>query len=116
AQVVAAGRDPRKLDDLAHAVPGVATEVCDLCDEAEVRRLVEHVHSTAGPLDGVLHLVGGWRGGGGLAGQTEQDYRFLERALTALRTVSRACDADLRASPAAREAIVSSTVLDRPLA
>ncbi len=64
----------------------------------------------------MLHLVGGWRGGGGLAGQSDADYRFLERALTALRHVSRAFDDDLRASDAARTAIVSSTSVTRPLA
>ena len=69
-----------------------------------------------GPVDGILHLVGGWRGGGGLAAQSEADYRFLERSLTALRHVTRAFDADLRASDAGRLAIVSSTALARPLA
>ncbi|MBN9182168.1 MAG: alcohol dehydrogenase, partial [Microbacterium sp.] len=57
-----------------------------------------------------------WRGGGGLAGQSDADFRFLEQSLTALRHVSRAFDDDLRRSPAAREAIVSSTAVDRPLA
>ena len=56
------------------------------------------------------------RGGGGLAGQTDEDYRFLERSFTALRHVSRAFDADLRASSAARTAIVSSIAVTRPLA
>ena len=48
--------------------------------------------------------------------QSEEDYRFLERSLTALRHVTRAFDADLRASDAGRLAIVSSTALARPLA
>ena len=41
---------------------------------------------------------------------------MLESSLTALRHVSRAFDADLRQSSAGREAIVSSTVVARPLA
>jgi len=77
---------------------------------------VRDLAGAVGPIDGLLHLVGGWRGGGGLAGQSEADYRFLERSLTALRVVSRAFDDDLRASSAARLAIVSSTAVDRPLA
>ena len=60
--------------------------------------------------------MGGWRGGGGLAGQTEADYRFLEVSFTALRNVTRAFDADLRDSDAGRLAIVSSTAVARPLA
>lgn len=116
ARVVAVGRDADKLDELARAVPGIRLEVCDLTDEADVHALARRVHEAVGPVDGLLHLVGGWRGGGGLAGQSEEDYRFLERSFTALRHVTRAFDADLRASEAGRLAIVSSTSVTRPLA
>ena len=127
ARVVAVGRDEgrlRELEEAARADAGILTqdsealrtEVCDLADEAAVTTLAERVHATEGRVDGVLHLVGGWRGGGGLAGQSDEDYRFLERSLTALRHVSRALDADLRASPAGRLAVVSSTAVGRPLA
>ncbi|HET8928891.1 MAG TPA: SDR family oxidoreductase [Microbacterium sp.] len=114
ARVVAVGRHAAKLEALAGL--GAAVEVCDLSDEADVAGLAERVHTAHGRVDGVLHLVGGWRGGGGLAGQSDADYRFLENALTALRHVSRAFDDDLRASDAARTAIVSSTAVARPLA
>jgi NADP-dependent 3-hydroxy acid dehydrogenase YdfG len=67
-------------------------------------------------VDGILHLVGGWRGGGGLAGQSDADYRALEVGLTALRHVTRAFWDGLLASDAARCAIVSSTAVARPLA
>ena len=115
AQVVAVGRSAEKLAGL-DGIAGVRVEVCDLTDEPDVADLVDRVHASVGPVDGVLHLVGGWRGGGGLAGQSDQDYRFLERSLTALRVVSRAFDADLRASSAGRLAIISSTAVARPLA
>jgi NAD(P)-dependent dehydrogenase (short-subunit alcohol dehydrogenase family) len=94
----------------------VATERCDLTDEADVARLAERVRAQHGRIDGILHLVGGWRGGGGLAGQSDEDYRFLERSFTSLRHVTRAFDDDLKASDAARLAIVSSTAVARPLA
>ena len=116
ARVVAVGRDADKLRAVADAAAGVRTEVCDLTDESEVALLAQRVHDADGPVDGVLHLVGGWRGGGGLAGQSEADFRFLEGSLTALRHVSRAFDADLRASDAGRLAVVSSTAVARPLA
>jgi len=106
----------RALADAGARVIAVGRAECDLTDEAAVTALVGRVHDTQGRVDGILHLVGGWRGGGGLAGQTDADFRFLEHSLTALRNVTRAFDADLRASDAARLAVVSSTAVSRPLA
>ena len=116
ARVVAVGRDRAKLSGLEADVPGVIAEVCDLTVESEVRSLADRLHAEVGSVDGILHLVGGWRGGGGLAGQTEADYRVLESSFTALRHTSRAFEDDLRAAPAGRLAIVSSTAVERPLA
>ncbi len=125
AHVVAVGRDPLKLDALAASLRPAAgalgdgallTVESDLTDADAVAALADLVHDAAAPIDGILHLVGGWRGGGGLAGQSDDDFRFLERSFTALRHVSRAFDADLRASAAGRLAIVSSTAVARPLA
>lgn len=116
ARVVAVGRSGDTLRDMADAVAGLRTEVCDLTDEPAVSDLAARVHGAEGAVDGVIHLVGGWRGGGGLAGQTDADFRVLEASLTALRHVSRAFDADLRASGAGRLAVVSSTAVERPLA
>lgn len=124
ARVIAVGRDQGKLDALAAAAhPAVATgagsirtERCSLTNEAEVAALAERLAGDGEHVDGLVPLVGGWRGGGGLAGQTEEDYRALEQAFTAVRVTSRAFDADLRASEAGRFAIVSSTAVARPLA
>ena len=120
ARVIAVGRDAGKLRAVADAASGsggsVRTEVCDLTDESAVARLAQRIHDADGAVDGLLHLVGGWRGGGGLAGQTGEDFRFLEGSFTALRHVSRAFDADLRGSDAGRLAVVSSTAVARPLA
>ncbi|WP_029145609.1 SDR family NAD(P)-dependent oxidoreductase [Microbacterium luticocti] len=120
ARAIAVGHDPVKLEALAERIGGDGpqwlTESCDLTDEQAVFGLAERLHGDGIHIDGVLHLVGGWRGGGGLAGQTDEDYRFLERSLTALRHVTRAFDDDLNASDAARLAIVSSTAVARPLA
>jgi NADP-dependent 3-hydroxy acid dehydrogenase YdfG len=119
AQVIAVGHDPVKLEQLAEQLDADAawmTEACDLTDEQAVDGLAERLHDRDIHVDGLLHLVGGWRGGGGLAGQSDADYRVLERSLTALRFITRAFDSDLRASPAARLAMVSSTAVARPLA
>src|SRR5690606_296701 len=98
------------------SIPGIHTEQVDLTDEGRVFALAERVHFEYGRVDGILHLVGGWRGGGGLAGQHDDDYRSLEGSLTALRHVSRAFDEDLRSSGAGRIAIVSSTAVQSPSA
>jgi len=124
ARVIAVGRDQVKLDALEAAVhPAPATdagslrvESCSLTNETEVAALAARLADDGEQIDGLVPLVGGWRGGGGLAGQTEEDYRALEQAFTAVRVTSRAFDADLRASAAGRFAIVSSTAVARPLA
>jgi NAD(P)-dependent dehydrogenase (short-subunit alcohol dehydrogenase family) len=128
ARVVAVGRHPEKLQHLVDSIgtdaapPGpseagsLRTEECDLADEAAVAALADRIHTTDGAVDGLLHLVGGWRGGGGLAGQTDADYRFLEGSFTSFRHVSRAFDGDLRSSAAGRIGVVSSTAVARPLA
>ncbi|WP_295839199.1 SDR family oxidoreductase [uncultured Microbacterium sp.] len=116
ARVIVVGSDEGRLRDLAADVPGVDVERCDLTDPTAVEALRDRVHETDGPVDGLLHLVGGWRGGGGLAGQSDEDLSFLLRSFTALRNVSRTFDDDLGASDAGRLAIVSSTAVARPLA
>jgi len=116
ARVVVVGSDRGRLADTAAEVPSVSTERCDLTDPDATRELARRVHAAQGRVDGILHLVGGWRGGGGLAGQTDDDLAFLMRSFDALRNVSRTFDDDLRASSAGRLAIVSSTAVSRPLA
>ncbi|MGW8483233.1 SDR family NAD(P)-dependent oxidoreductase [Microbacterium sp. NPDC055903] len=109
-RVVATGRDAARLEPLADA--GARVEVADAASLTEMTRLA----ASLGPVDGVIPLVGGWRGGGGLAGQTDEDLDALLPALQAVRATSRAFDDALRASEAGRFAIVSSTSATRPLA
>lgn len=115
ARVIVVGTDDGRLRDLAADVPGVDVERCDLTDPTAVEVLRDRMYERYGPVDGLLHLVGGWRGGG-LAGQSDDDLSFLLRSFTTLRNVSRTFDDDLRASDAGRLAIVSSTAVARPLA
>ncbi len=114
ARVVAISRDERRLKVLAEL--GARTEVCDLADLAAVEELAALLHEQEGTADGVLPLVGGWRGGGGIPAQSDEDYRALEVSFTVLRNVSRVFYPDLRASGAGRLAIVSSKAVTRPLA
>lgn len=96
------------------AVPQLA---CDLADFAATQRLAEDLRARFGTVDGVIHLVGGWRGGGTFAEQSDADWDFLARgAITTLRNTSRAFFEDIATSPRGRFAMVSSTTLDRPSA
>ena len=96
---------------------GVPQRACDLADFPAVQALAAELHGTFGAVDGVIHLVGGWRGGGSLAEQSDEDWDFLSRgAITTLRNTSRAFFDDLAASPRGRFAMVTSTTLDRPTA
>ena len=116
ARVIVVGSHQGRLDELEVEIPGVICERADLTDGDDVLELAMRVHAKVGDVDGIVHLVGGWRGGGGIPGQTEEDYRLLERSFTALRYVSRVFWDDLTASDAGRVAIVSSTTVEKPTA
>src|SRR5690606_3199409 len=109
-RVIATGRSADRLAALADA--GAQTAVADATSVAEMSALAARI----GAVDAVILLVGGWRGGGGLAGQSDEDLQALLPAFQAVRATSRAFDAAIRASDAGRFAIVSSTVVERPLA
>ena len=116
ATVVAVGSDQGRIEAMEAELPGLVGERADLTDDDDVLELAMRVHARVGDVDGIVHLVGGWRGGGGIPGQTDEDYRVVERSFTALRHVSRAFWDDLIASPAARIAMVSSTTVASPTA
>ncbi|HWU46441.1 MAG TPA: SDR family NAD(P)-dependent oxidoreductase [Humibacter sp.] len=116
ALVLAVGRSRHRLDALQAAVPGVDTRECDLSDPSAVAELAMRIHLKFGPIDGLINLVGGWRGGGGIAAQSDDDWEFLSGSLTALRLTSRVFYDDLVRSAAGRLAIVSSTSVDAPTA
>ena len=110
ARVVATGRSSQGLRRLADA--GAETEVADATSLASMTELAARL----GAVDAVVPLVGGWRGGGGLAGQSDEDLDALLPGFQAVRATSRAFSAALQASDAGRFAIVSSTSVARPLA
>ncbi|MDP4331917.1 SDR family NAD(P)-dependent oxidoreductase [Curtobacterium sp. A7_M15] len=116
ATVVAVGTRAAALEALRTAVPGVTTHTCDLSSRADVTALASRVHADLGPVDGLVHLVGGWRGGGSIAAQSDEDWDFFDRAFRTLRNTTREFVADLVASPAGRLAFVSSTAVDSPTA
>lgn len=116
AAVIAVGARADGLEALRTAVPQVTTQRCDLADSSAVDGLVSRLQTGGVHVDGLVHLVGGWRGGGGLAGQSDDDWDFLERGFRTLRNTTRALYGDLVASPAGRLAVVSSTSVESPTA
>jgi len=104
--VVAVGTDWDRLMDVA----ANHHYLCDLSDPQAVAELADSIHAEVGPVDGLIHLVGGWR-----AGHDDESWQWLEsRLLTTLRNTTSVFRDDLVASSAGRLAIVSSTSVDRP--
>ena len=116
ARALAVGSSQERIEAMEAEFPGLVGERADLTDNDDVLELAMRVHARVGEVDGIVHLVGGWRGGGGIPGQTEEDYRVVEHSFTALRHVSRAFWDDLLASSAGRIAMVSSTTVASPTA
>jgi NAD(P)-dependent dehydrogenase (short-subunit alcohol dehydrogenase family) len=84
AVVVASDADQARLDE---AVAGVGDDgrgegsVVDLLDADATRAWIDGVVARHGRLDGVVHLVGGWRGGKGLTAEALDHWAVLEPLL-----------------------------------
>jgi NAD(P)-dependent dehydrogenase (short-subunit alcohol dehydrogenase family) len=117
AALVAADLRQEPLDALA-ADLGLAggrwrADALDMLDERAVQAWAAEV----GTVDAVLHLVGGWRGGPGIADSDLADYAWLHDGLVrTLQHVSRAFLPALKASGRGRLVIVSSPMAERPSA
>ncbi|RAM37778.1 SDR family oxidoreductase [Arthrobacter globiformis] len=115
--VFTVGSDKARIEEAGEAAGGATPLVYDLADLAAVRELQQELARITGKIDGVIHLVGGWRGAQGITSQTDEDWDFLERsAVTTLRNVTRVFYDDLAASPCGRFAMVSSTAVGSPAA
>ncbi len=93
----------------------VDARAVDLLDEEAARAWARALRERFGAVDGVLHLVGGWRGGAPLAEAPLEDWAFLHDLL--IRTVqhtSRAFRDDLARSPHGRFVLVSALQASKP--
>lgn len=90
-------------------------QVVDLLDEEAARAWCGSLQERFGRVDGLLHLVGGWRGGDPLASFDLGDYEWLHDLLVrTLQHSTRAFHDALAASGRGRFALVSSAQAQDP--
>lgn len=123
ATVSAAGTDPHRLDMLLdatrRAVPGatVVGQVLDLLDPQAAHDWADHVEAEHGGVDGLIHLVGGWRGSKKFTDIDLSDWDFLhDQLVRTLQHTTLGFHDALHRSPAARFAIVSAAGAAKPTA
>ncbi|MFE0425408.1 SDR family NAD(P)-dependent oxidoreductase [Streptomyces sp. NPDC058953] len=91
ATVVAADADPERLASAvdaaryAHGGATVTGDTVDLLDLGATREWADKTEKEFGRVDGLVHLVGGWRGSASFAETNLSDWDLLERLL--IRTV-----------------------------
>ncbi|MFI6326386.1 SDR family NAD(P)-dependent oxidoreductase [Nonomuraea sp. NPDC050556] len=100
-----------------HTVIAVDKEHVDLLDRAAVQALADGIEAEHGRIDGVFHLVGGWRGGKTFAETKLEDWDVLHDLLIrTLQHVTLAFEPLLRKSENGRFAIVSAKAAEHPTA
>jgi NAD(P)-dependent dehydrogenase (short-subunit alcohol dehydrogenase family) len=111
------GRDQEGLDELAAEIAGqIETDVVDLLDPEAARRWASDLTARHdGRVDGLVHLVGGWRGGKPIEEAPLEDWDFLAALL--VRTLQHATQAfvpHLLASGHGRFVLVSAGQAQAP--
>ncbi|MEV5573724.1 SDR family NAD(P)-dependent oxidoreductase [Spirillospora sp. NPDC052269] len=110
ALVIAAGRSVHPWDS-----PQVVPTAVDLLDPDATRRFADDVISGHGRVDGLIHLVGGWRGAPSFEGTDLADWTFLhDQVVRTLQHTTLAFHDALRDAPAGRFAMVSQPAARRP--
>ncbi|MEV1246978.1 SDR family NAD(P)-dependent oxidoreductase [Nonomuraea sp. NPDC050022] len=100
-----------------HTVIGVGRDDVDLLDRAAVQALADRISTEHGHVDGVVHLVGGWRGAKSFAETDLDDWDALHDLLIrTLQHVSLAFEPLLRKSQNGRFVIVSAKAAQHPTA
>ena len=83
ARVCVCGRDAESLGELASEIePAIETDVVDLLDPEATRAWADGLSARHdGRVDGLAHLVGGWRGGPPIEEAPLADWDFLSSLL-----------------------------------
>jgi len=123
ATVVAAGsnrdRIERAVADVISRVPSgrVHAAVVDLLDEEATREWAALVEREHGRVDGLVHLVGGWRGGVGIVDADLADWNWLQdNLIRTLQHTSRAFHDAIKAGTRGRLVLISSVQASAPTA
>ena len=124
AQVVVAGRSAQRLAEVARfgeeaaADSGrggrVTARPVDLLDAAATQDWARQLLADFGHVEGLLHLVGGWRGGQGIAQADPQDWEWLQRNLVLTLIHAGSALHDTLRDAGGRLAIVSSPQAQTP--
>jgi len=123
ATVVAAGSNRERIDgvvsDVTARIPSgqVHAAVVDLLDEGATREWAALVEREHGRVDGLVHLVGGWRGGVGIVDADLADWNWLQdRLIRTLQHTTRAFHDAIKAGPRGRLVLISSVQASAPTA
>ncbi|WP_369215952.1 SDR family NAD(P)-dependent oxidoreductase [Streptomyces flavofungini] len=123
ATVVASDADPVRLAEAvdaaryAHGGATVIGDTVDLLDLNAAREWATRTEKEFGRIDGLVHLVGGWRGSKSFTETDLADWDFLEKLL--IRTVQHttlAFEEGLRRSDRGRYLLISAAGASRPTA
>ncbi|MER7643767.1 SDR family oxidoreductase [Streptomyces sp. NPDC126522] len=123
ATVVGADAHPERLAEAvdaaryAHGGATVVGDTVDLLDPQATREWAEHIEKDFGRVDGLVHLVGGWRGSASFTDTDLADWDLLEKLL--IRTVQHTSLAfydGLERSDRGRYLLISAAGASRPTA
>ncbi|WP_191874857.1 SDR family NAD(P)-dependent oxidoreductase [Streptomyces filipinensis] len=123
ATVVGADNDPQRLSeavDAARYASGGATvtgDTVDLLDLQSTRDWATHIEKDFGRVDGLVHLVGGWRGSETFTKTSLDDWDFLELLLVkTVQHTSLAFHEALQRSERGRYVLISAAGASKPTA
>jgi NAD(P)-dependent dehydrogenase (short-subunit alcohol dehydrogenase family) len=116
ARLSLSGRDRSSLEALAEEAGGeTEVEVVDLLDADSTRAWADALAERHGRVDGLVHLVGGWRGGTPIEESPREDWEALASLLIdTLQSASQAFAPHLLASGSGRFVIVGAGQAQAP--
>ncbi|MCN9240332.1 SDR family oxidoreductase [Streptomyces sp. RY43-2] len=123
ATVVGSDNNPERLAEAvdaasyAHGGASVVGETVDLLDLQSTRDWADRIEKEYGRVDGLVHLVGGWRGGKAFTRSGIEDWDLLEKLL--IRTVQHTSLAfydGLQRSDRGRYVLISAAGASQPTA
>ncbi|MEV7390398.1 MULTISPECIES: SDR family NAD(P)-dependent oxidoreductase [unclassified Streptomyces] len=123
ATVVGADNDPQRLSEAVDAAryasggASVTGDTVDLLDLQSTRDWATHVEKDFGRVDGLVHLVGGWRGSETFTKTSLDDWDFLELLLVkTVQHTSLAFHEALQRSERGRYVLISASAASKPTA